>query len=179
MFLRRCVRFLCVLGLLSGLAACASTPHSSSSYGGALPRGVHPRIVSTGQGLQCVPYARAQSGINIYGDAHVWWAKAGGNYTRANRPAVGAVFVINGYNSSKRGHLAVVRQVIDSRTIVVDHANWLNQGEIHLSTPIKDVSRRNDWSEVRVWYTPGRTLGSRVYTAQGFIYPKNQRLAAR
>ena len=30
--------------------------------------------------LQCVPYARDVSGIQIYGDAHTWWDQAQGRY---------------------------------------------------------------------------------------------------
>jgi hypothetical protein len=33
--------------------------------------------------LQCVPYARAQSGIEIRGNAGTWWAQAEGRYARA------------------------------------------------------------------------------------------------
>ena len=30
--------------------------------------------------LQCVPYARDVTGIDIYGDAHTWWQQAAGRY---------------------------------------------------------------------------------------------------
>jgi hypothetical protein len=65
--------------------------------------------------------------------------------------------------------VAVVRKVISDREIVVDHANWLNGGEISLESPVMDVSEDNDWSRVRVWYTPGDHYGGRVYEVQGFI----------
>jgi surface antigen len=77
--------------------------------------------------------------------------------------------VIRGYDDDERGHLAVVRRVLNDREIVVDHANWLNGGEISIDNPIMDVSDDNDWSEVRVWYTPDRHYGGRIYEVQGFI----------
>src|SRR5688572_24210456 len=41
--------------------------------------------------LQCVPYARAQSGIDIRGNALTWWDQAAGRYRRGAEPQVGAV----------------------------------------------------------------------------------------
>ena len=34
-----------------------------------------------------------------------------------------------------------------------------------------DVSDKGDWSEVRVWYGPTKSLGLRPSPAFGFIYP--------
>ncbi len=42
-----------------------------------------------------------------------------------------------------------------------------------LGTPVQDVSANNDWSAVRVWYTPGKKYGVRTYLAHGFIYPES------
>jgi hypothetical protein len=39
---------------------------------------------------QCVPFARAASGIQIYGDAWTWWEQADGKYERGTVPRVGA-----------------------------------------------------------------------------------------
>jgi surface antigen len=121
--------------------------------------------------VQCVPFAREASGIEIRGDANRWWKLAEGRYTRARRPAEGAVLVMRGYRTARRGHVAVVRQVVDPRTIVVDHANWGNDGRIYLSAPILDESPKNDWSRVRVWHTPTNQWGKRIYKAKGFILP--------
>jgi hypothetical protein len=66
----------------------------------------------------------------------------------------------------------VVTRILGSREIIVDHANWLNRGRLHLGTPVRDVSANNDWSVVRVWYTPRKQYGARSYPAQGFIYPE-------
>lgn len=37
--------------------------------------------------LQCVPYARQISGIQIYGDAWTWWGQAEGKSNGAASPA--------------------------------------------------------------------------------------------
>jgi hypothetical protein len=70
-----------------------------------------------------------------------------------------------------RGHLAFVKRILDDRTIVVDHANWLNQGRIHKDIRVRDTSARNDWSTVRVWYAPEQRYGGGTYHPYGFIYP--------
>jgi len=130
-----------------------------------------PKIVSANRHLECVPYARAQTKISLRGNAWTWWRGAKNRYNRSRTPKVGAVLVLKRRGRSL-GHLAVVKRVIGPREIIADHANWLNRGRIHLATPIRDVSRKNDWSAVRVWYTPGKTLGRSTYPAYGFIHPK-------
>jgi surface antigen len=130
-----------------------------------------PRLVRLSARLQCVPFARAESGVDIRGDAKSWWELAAGRYMRSRAPEAGAVIVMAGYNGANRGHVAVVRRVVSSRKIVVDHANWLNQGEVTIDVPVKDVSAKGDWSAVRVWHVPGATWGKRIYTAKGFIVP--------
>lgn len=129
-----------------------------------------PRIVPAAAFLQCVPYARELSGIQLRGDAWTWWPSAEGHYRRGSEPSRGAVLVLTRGRHLRAGHLAVVTQVLNQREIVVRHANWLNQGRIHLDTPVIDVSPGNDWTLVRVWYTPGATYGGRRYEAAGFIY---------
>jgi hypothetical protein len=66
------------------------------------------------------------------------------------------------------GHVAVVTNVVSKREIRVDQANWLNHGEIDHSTPIMDVSAKNDWSKVRVWDIKSGQYGN-VYAVSGFI----------
>lgn len=129
-----------------------------------------PRIVKPKRRIQCVPYARELSKIQIRGNARTWWKQAEGHYRRSRRPAVGSVLVLK-HKGGSRGHLAVVTQIISDREIIANHANWLNRGRVHLNTPVRDVSPNNDWSAVRVWYTPGNVLGKSVYPAYGFIYP--------
>lgn len=140
----------------------------------AAPR---PHIVTPRQRLQCVPYARARSRIMIRGDAWTWWDSARGRYQRGQLPAAGAVLVLK-RNRKGRGHLAVVTRILNDREIVVDHANWLNHGRIHKNARVRDVSRDNDWSQVKIWYTPGRQYGKRTYSPYGFIYPIELKQAA-
>ncbi len=130
------------------------------------------RIRTPSQPLQCVPFARRMSGIEIRGDAWTWWRAAAGRYSRRQQPMAGSVLVLGRSRQLRGGHIAVVEAVLNDRVILVSHANWLNRGRVHENTPVLDVSPGNDWSLVRIWYTPGRTLGSRSYPAKGFIYPK-------
>lgn len=119
--------------------------------------------------LQCVPFARDESGVEIYGNANTWWRQARGRYETSSAPEEGGVMVLRGYATANRGHVAVVREVVSPRLIIVDHANWLNAGEITRNVPIRDVSPNGDWSQVQVWHVPGRHWGARTYQVQGFI----------
>lgn len=174
---------------LGWLAACAATPapvhrppallapapfaaspaDASSLTLPGLP--AQPTIDASGPPLQCVPYARRISGINIFGDAVTWWAQAYGRYARSATPAPGSVLVLRGYQDDTRGHVAVVSRLVSDRLMLVDHANWLRRGEISTAVPVADVSPANDWSEVRVWHIPGAHWGGRTYEAEGFIHP--------
>ncbi|MBS0385995.1 MAG: CHAP domain-containing protein [Proteobacteria bacterium] len=127
------------------------------------------RITNRRAHLQCVPFARAESGVDLHGDAYTWWNQAADRYERANTPEEGAVLVLHGYNDPNRGHVAVVKEIVSPRMIIVDHANWLNHGEITRDVPVRDVSPNNDWSQVQVWYVPTRQWGARTYDVQGFI----------
>lgn len=131
------------------------------------------------EGLQCVPYARALSGVSIYGDAHTWWDKAEGTYGRGNAPRLGAVLAFPPHGNMRLGHVAAVRRILDDRTIIISHANWSTIGGVrgHIEEDVRaiDVSEDNDWSRVRVWYTPNAALGSTEWPAHGFIYPKQKR----
>ncbi len=131
------------------------------------------------EGLQCVPYARAISGVEIRGDAHSWWGQADGKYDRGNEPKAGAVLAFPPHGKMRLGHVAAVRRVVDDRTIIISHANWSTIGGVrgHIEEDVRavDVSEDNDWSRVRVWYTPNAALGSTQWPAHGFIYPKARR----
>jgi surface antigen/ribosomal protein S15P/S13E len=129
--------------------------------------------------LQCVPYARQVSGIEIYGDAHSWWQQADGRYERGKRPSPGAVLAFKPHRSMQLGHVAAVSKVIDSRRVLLDHANWSpingRKGQIERNVLAEDVSPGNDWSEVRVWYSPIGALGNTRYPVHGFIYPQGRK----
>ena len=120
--------------------------------------------------LQCVPYARAQSGIEIRGNAGTWWAQAEGRYNRGAEPRVGAVLVLQPSRAMPIGHVAVVAEIVDDRTVYLNHANWSGPGRIERRALAVDVSENGDWSDVRVWYGPQRSLGIRTNRAFGFIY---------
>lgn len=131
--------------------------------------------------LQCVPYARERSGVQIFGDAHTWWRQAEGRYRRGNVPKPGAVMAFPASGSMRLGHVAAVSQVIDSRTVLLDHANWSpiggRRGQIERNVKAVDVSEANDWSLVRVWYDPLQDLGTTAWPVAGFIY--NERADGR
>lgn len=153
-------------------------PVSTASAGTQTAAVGIPRIVTPARRMQCVPYARQQSGIAIRGDAWTWWPKAAGKYRRSSRPVAGAVMVFSKSGRNRYGHLAVVTQVINNREIIARHANWLNRGRIHVDTPIRDVSPNNDWSAVRVWYTPGNVFGKHDYPVSGFILPPGRQASS-
>jgi surface antigen len=149
-----------------GLSACASTIDYSE-----MPRPQGRSVVrQEGQkAIQCAPYAREHSKIKIYGDAYTWWDQASGKYPRGSAPEKGSILVLYNYAGAERGHLAVVRTLVSSREIRVDHANWLNDGSIFVNNPVLDVSSANDWSAVRVFNLETGAWGSRVYPVRGFI----------
>ena len=120
--------------------------------------------------LQCVPYARAQSGIEIHGNAGTWWSQAAGQYRRGQQPEVGAVLAFRPSRAMPIGHVAVVAEIVDSRHIRLNHANWSGPGRIERSALAEDVSEAGDWSSVRVWFAPQGGLGLRVNPTFGFIY---------
>ncbi|HLN22412.1 MAG TPA: CHAP domain-containing protein [Patescibacteria group bacterium] len=127
--------------------------------------------------LQCVPFAREVSGISIRGNAWTWWSSAEGAYDRGQAPKIGAVVVFKKHGSMRYGHVAVVTKVVNSREVLVDHANWGSRrtggrGRISKMVAVTDVSPRNDWTEVRVWNTNTDDFGTRVYPTYGFIYPQ-------
>ena len=79
--------------------------------------------------------------------------------------------VLTGYAADGRSHLAVVSALVSGREIRVDHANWLNDGNIYTDDPVVDVSANNDWTEVRVWNAQARAWGKKIYLVEGFIGP--------
>ena len=137
--------------------------------------------------LQCVPYARSVSGIQIRGDAWTWWGQADGRYARGYRPKTGAVMAFKPHGKMELGHVAAVSKIVDSRTVLLRHANWslINgaRGQIEDDVKAVDVSPNNDWSQVRVWFAPLQGLGGTAWPVQGFIYNekagRNEKLGSR
>jgi surface antigen len=123
---------------------------------------------------ECVPFARAASGIQIYGDAWTWWDQADGRYRRGYQPRIGAVIVFARSARLPLGHVAVISRVVTSRVVMVTHANWSRiageRGHAEQDVTLTDVSPDGDWSAVRVWYQGAEGLGSTTYPVYGFIY---------
>lgn len=120
--------------------------------------------------LQCVPYAREVSGIDIRGNAKTWWSQAEGRYERGQEPRVGAVLAFRATSAMPYGHVAVVGEIVDERHVMLNHANWSGPGRIERRALAEDVSEAGDWSAVRVWYAPIGQLGLRSSPTYGFIY---------
>jgi len=121
--------------------------------------------------LQCVPYARAISGIAIRGDAWTWWEQARGRYARGYDPRPGAVIALASTGVMPLGHVAVVSQVVDARHILLRHANWSGPGMIERDVLAVDSSAAGDWSQVRIWWGQSQQMGARDNPVNGFIYP--------
>jgi surface antigen len=134
-----------------------------TSFGGR-PRG----------GLQCVPYARQVSGIEIRGNARYWWNTASGRYDRGQRPEPGAVLAFRASGGMRNGHVAVISRVFGPRHVQIDHANWegpgMHKGSIHHNVNVIDVSPANDWTAVRVQIGYDEGSFGRTYPTHGFIY---------
>jgi surface antigen len=134
-------------------------------------------------GIECVPYARQLSGVQIRGDAHTWWGQAEGRYAKGNRPRVGAVMSFPQHGAMQLGHVAAVSKVVDSRTVLISHANWSpingRRGQIEENVRAVDVSPAGDWSEVRVWFAPLSGLGTTHWPVNGFIYNETLRANER
>lgn len=129
---------------------------------------------------QCVTYAREISGIGLKGDAWTWWVSAAGQYERGQKPRAGSVIVFKKHGSMRHGHVAVVTGIVNSRKVLVDHANWAPQrghgrGQVTTHVVMMDVSPHNDWTKVRVWHDAASEMGQRVYPTFGFIYAKGAR----
>jgi len=123
--------------------------------------------------LECVPYARRVSGIDLTGNAYTWWNEAAGRYERGQTPEGGSVLNFRNNGRMRLGHVAVVTEVVNRREVLVTQANWGGPGFVRggVSTGISvvDVSANNDWTAVRMALGHSSTYGS-VYPTYGFIY---------
>lgn len=126
------------------------------------------------QMLQCAPFARMFSGIQLFGAAAAWWNQAAGKYLRGNAPQVGAVLSFKAVGSMRSGHVATVTQVISERVIKITHANWSiingRRGQVERDVTVVDASPQGDWSQVKVWFAPIGKVGNKAYPVNGFIY---------
>jgi surface antigen len=120
--------------------------------------------------LQCAPFARQISGIQLFGRAASWWSEAVGHYARGALPQVGAVLSFAASRAMPAGHVAMVSRILNAREILLTHANWSYRGGVEHDVRAVDVSPAGDWSQVKVWYGPIGDLGQRPNRANGFIY---------
>ncbi len=137
-------------------------------------------LSSPASAIQCVPYAREVSGLQLKGDAWQWWSAAAGVYERGRAPREGGVLVFSRQGSMRHGHVSVVTRVVSNRVVLVDHANWAptrgrGRGEVTTNVSVLDVSPKNDWSQVRVWFAASGDYGSRVYRTDGFVWEPGSR----
>jgi surface antigen len=123
--------------------------------------------------LECVPYARRVSGIQLTGDAYTWWDEAAGRYGRGHQPEGGSVLNFRNNGRMRLGHVAVVTEVVNRREVLVTQANWggpgFTRGGVSTGISVVDVSPNNDWTAVRMALGHSATYGS-VYPTYGFIY---------
>jgi len=125
--------------------------------------------------VNCVQFVKKASAVSLHGNAYQWWDSADGTYARGNQPQSGAVMVFSKSRHLPFGHVALVQKLIDDHTVLIDHANWSriagHKGHVERSVRVVDVSRNNDWSQVRVWYAGLADVGNTVYNLRGFVYP--------
>lgn len=131
---------------------------------------VVPTAAQASRYLQCAPFAREASGIDIRGNAKTWWHQAEGRYERGNTPREGSVLTMPGYGRMGYGHVAMVSKVVNDREILLTHANWSRRGGIERDVRAIDVSANGDWSRVKIWHAGSGDLGTTSYPAYGFIY---------
>ncbi len=127
----------------------------------------HSRKASAGN---CALYARAVTGIDLYGAAGGWWYEAAGRYQRGQTPAVGSILVFRPTRGSPSGHVAVVSKIVGPSMVLVDQSNWYH-GRVTLGTPVADTSPNHDWTTVTVMSVDSGQFG-RDNPTFGFIYPQ-------
>lgn len=148
--------------------------HIASWLRGALAALIIALTPTAASAIQCAPFAREFSGIQIHGNAGTWWNQAAGRYARGNAPRLGAVMAFKPTAHMRIGHVATVSQIVSDREVLVTHANWSviggRRGQIERNVRVVDVSAAGDWSQVRVWYAGLSGLGTSAYPVYGFIY---------
>lgn len=127
----------------------------------------HSRRAAAGN---CALYARAVTGVDLYGAAGGWWDEAAGRYQRSQAPVVGAILVFRATGSMPSGHVAVVSKVVGPTMVLVDQSNWYH-GRVTLGTPVVDTSSSHDWTRVAVMELGSGQFG-RDNPTFGFVYPE-------
>jgi len=145
-----------------------SMPGQSLVWGACLIAGLVGPIKSS-RAANCALFARAETGVALYGAAGGWWDEAEGRYQRGHLPVVGAILVFKPTRRIPSGHVAVVVRIVGAREILVDQANWYH-GTVGRGMSVIDTSRDHDWTTVAVINPPSGTHGS-DYPTYGFVYP--------
>lgn len=117
----------------------------------------------------CALYARAETGVYLFGAAGGWWDEAAGRYQRGQSPALGAILVFKRSGHTPSGHVAVVSGIVNSREVLIDHANWY-RGTVTRGMSAIDTSPNNDWTSVAVRDMRSGSYGRHSPT-YGFVYP--------
>jgi surface antigen len=117
----------------------------------------------------CALYARAETGVALFGSAGGWWDEADGRYQRGRAPEVGAILVFKRTSRIPSGHVAIVTKLVSANEILVDHANWY-RGRVNHGMSVIDTSPGHDWTSVAV-VDLGSGKPGRDYPTYGFIYP--------
>jgi surface antigen len=118
----------------------------------------------------CALYARAVTGVDLYGAAGGWWDEAAGRYQRGQAPVVGSILVFRRTGHIPSGHVAVVSKVVSATEVWVDHANW-RRGTVSHDMPVVDTSPNHNWTSVAVLDRGSGQFGS-DYPTYGFVYPQ-------
>ncbi len=166
---RTAALFIALMPASLALAACTSSLPAPVSG-----RGIAGPTEGENAAVECGPFARALSGVQLYGDAADWWEKADGLYARTSTPEIGSVLVFRRSFRLAHGHVGVVSAVISDREIRVTQANWVRH-RVYADMPVVDLSAANDWTLVRVWWPPAGQMGASAYPAYGFIRPDRPR----
>jgi CHAP domain len=128
----------------------------------------HSRKATAGN---CALYARAVTGVDLFGAAGGWWYEAAGRYQRGQVPAVGSILVFRPTRAIPSGHVAVVSQIVGPSMVLVDQSNWYH-GRVTLRTPVVDTSPSRDWTQVAVMNLGAGQFG-RDNPTFGFVYPQS------
>jgi surface antigen len=118
----------------------------------------------------CALYARAETGVALFGAAGGWWDEAAGLYQRGHVPEVGSILVFRRTGIIPSGHVAIVSKVIGPGQILVDQSNWYH-GSVTHDTPVIDTSPDHDWTSVAVMNVGSGEFG-RDSPTYGFVYPE-------
>src|ERR1700759_1119580 len=81
----------------------------------------HSRRAAAGN---CALYARAVTGVDLYGAAGGWWYEAAGRYQRGETPAGGSILVFRPTAAIPSGHVAIVSKIVGPTMVLVDQSNW-------------------------------------------------------